>query len=89
MMEHRDEPQVKPLFELAFEKRPAEELYDLSKDPHQLHNVAADPAYAGCEEKARILAHGGVESHGRPACLGGGDAFDSYPYYGGRRPKKQ
>lgn len=26
--------------------KPPEELYDLRKDPHELHNVAADPAYA-------------------------------------------
>ena len=26
--------------------RPLEELYDLEKDPHELHNVAADPKYA-------------------------------------------
>ncbi|HJZ90286.1 MAG TPA: sulfatase/phosphatase domain-containing protein, partial [Gemmataceae bacterium] len=30
----------------AFEHRPREELYDLSKDPDELKNVAADPAYA-------------------------------------------
>lgn len=27
--------------------KPAEELYDLRVDPHELHNLAADPAYAG------------------------------------------
>ena len=26
--------------------RPAVELYDQSKDPHSLHNLAADPEYA-------------------------------------------
>jgi N-sulfoglucosamine sulfohydrolase len=30
----------------AFLHRPREELYDLEKDPHELHNVADDPAYA-------------------------------------------
>ena len=30
----------------AFLHRPREELYDLSKDPDELRNVAADPAYA-------------------------------------------
>ncbi len=29
-----------------FIHRPLEELYDLEKDPHELHNVAADPKYA-------------------------------------------
>jgi N-sulfoglucosamine sulfohydrolase len=30
----------------AFEHRPREELYDLTKDPDELKNVAGDPAYA-------------------------------------------
>lgn len=29
-----------------FEARPAEELYDLTNDPHEVHNLAADPAFA-------------------------------------------
>jgi N-sulfoglucosamine sulfohydrolase len=29
-----------------FVHRPLEELYDLEKDPHELHNVTADPKYA-------------------------------------------
>ncbi len=30
----------------AYLQRPAEELYDLTRDPDELNNVAADPAYA-------------------------------------------
>jgi uncharacterized sulfatase len=32
-------------FGLCFDKRPAEELYDLEKDPYQMSNVAATPLY--------------------------------------------
>ncbi|MBC8288898.1 MAG: sulfatase [Planctomycetes bacterium] len=32
--------------------RPAEELYDLAKDPYELHNVITDPAYA---DQAEVL----------------------------------
>ncbi|WP_222950662.1 sulfatase [Sphingomonas sp. JC676] len=31
----------------AYLRRPAEELYDLTRDPDELVNVAADPSYAG------------------------------------------
>jgi arylsulfatase A-like enzyme len=46
LVTHREDPQWKWHFDYAFAKRPAEELYDLSKDPDQVKNVAADPAYA-------------------------------------------
>lgn len=35
-----------------YTNRPAEELYDLAKDPYELHNVIADPAYA---EQLKLL----------------------------------
>ena len=52
VVEHGDKADVKRLFELAFGKRPAEELYDLSEDPWQMTNVAADPRYS--ERKAKL-----------------------------------
>ncbi len=39
-------PEAKPFAEAAFGRRPKEELYDLQKDPNQLHNVAGAPDYA-------------------------------------------
>ena len=48
---HRDEPEWKRIYDFAFGKRPGEELYDLRKDPSEIHNVAADPAYAAEKEK--------------------------------------
>ncbi|HEY6168473.1 MAG TPA: sulfatase [Verrucomicrobiae bacterium] len=46
LITHRDDTEWKWHYEFAFGKRPAEELYDLRKDPDQVKNVAADPAYA-------------------------------------------
>ncbi len=45
LLENRQKRAVKELFDLAFEKRPTEELYDLSKDPYQMKNVANLPIY--------------------------------------------
>ncbi len=35
-----------PLIDIYFGERPAEELYDVVGDPHQMKNLARDPAYA-------------------------------------------
>ena len=36
-----------------YTNRPAEELYDLAKDPYELHNVITEPAYAAQVEELR------------------------------------
>jgi uncharacterized sulfatase len=55
---HRDEPATRPFFDRACGPRPARELYDLRHDPHELRNVAEEPAYAATVKAldARLLA---------------------------------
>jgi arylsulfatase A-like enzyme len=48
---HRDDPRWSWLYQKAFGKRPAEELYDLRSDPDQLTNVADDPDHAAAKER--------------------------------------
>lgn len=43
---HRNDPQWRWLYDYAFGKRPAEELYDLRTDPDQIKNVAGKPEHA-------------------------------------------
>jgi len=81
MLRNRQDPDVRRLFKLAFAKRPAEELYDLRRDPAQLHNVAADEEYREVREAlAKRLVHRLVETND-PRVMGGGEKFDEYPYY--------
>lgn len=47
--EHRKE--YAELFRLTFAKRAAEELYDVSKDPYNLNNLANDQSYADVKNK--------------------------------------
>jgi uncharacterized sulfatase len=84
LIEHRDEPAVKRLFELAVAKRPGEELYDLRKDPNQLNNISDEPSYAKVKEElaARLMAE--LKATDDPRVVGSGDVFDTYPYYGGQ-----
>ena len=57
LVAHRADPRWKWHYDKAFGKRPAEELYDLSKDPDQVVNVAGDPAYSEAlkEQGGRLM----------------------------------
>jgi N-sulfoglucosamine sulfohydrolase len=88
MLKYRDDPKVARLFELAFGKRPAEELYDLSKDPAQLNNVADRAEYTKVKIKLNAALMAELKATKDPRVLGKGDAFDRYPYYGGMPDRK-
>jgi uncharacterized sulfatase len=77
LVAHRNEAAIKPLYDLCYGKRPAEELYDLRKDPDQMHNVAAEAAYADAKKQlsARLMAV--LEKTHDPRLT---DAFDKPPY---------
>ncbi|HLX60430.1 MAG TPA: sulfatase [Planctomycetota bacterium] len=78
-----DEKNIIPkFFKLACEKRPAEELYDLAKDPNQLTNVAADPAYQDAKRQLRARLDKWQADTNDPRAKGWTDAFDKYPYNG-------
>jgi len=47
---NREDPNIQPLFNLAFDKRLREELYDLRNDPYQMVNVADSDEYSGLKE---------------------------------------
>ena len=83
MWKHRDEKGVQHLYDLAFAKRPAEELYDLKKDPDQLNNVADKPKYAEAKKRLFRRLMSQLKDLKDPRALGQGEKFDNYPYYGG------
>ncbi len=68
------------MFELAFGKRPAEELYDLSQDPWQMTNVAADPRYSERKAKLRAELDRYLAETKDPHAAGRGAEFDRYYY---------
>lgn len=64
---------------LNFGKRPAEELYDLPRDPDCVHNLAASPPQ---QERRAALERQMTEklkAQGDPRMFGRGDVFDRYP----------
>jgi len=89
MVENREKDQHhRELYELAFGKRPAEELYDCREDPGQLINLADDPAYREIREELSRQLMEQLLATEDPRATGGGDAFDTVTYlgYGPRHP---
>ncbi|MFR9503467.1 MAG: sulfatase [Rikenellaceae bacterium] len=70
------------LYEMAFGKRPEEELYDMVNDPHSLNNLAYDPAYAEVKAELRKRMEDELAATGDPRMFGNGEIFETYEYVG-------
>ncbi len=79
---NRAHPEIQPFYELAYGKRPAEELYDLEKDPHQLHNIAGEPAYAKDRKELSARLTHLLREAGDPRELGTAPNLDEGKYFG-------
>ena len=82
MIHHREEPQVEPLYQLAFGKRPGEELYDLSEDPHYMNNVAHDPKYANVRQSMEEQLLTVLRQQEDPRVVEQPCRYESEPYAG-------
>jgi arylsulfatase A-like enzyme len=81
---HKSEPGIARLFHLAFEKRSAEELYDIRKDPYQMINVAGQPGYAEPQKRMREQLDRWMKETADPRAISDDDRWDKYPYFGER-----
>jgi len=81
LIENRADPQISRFFHLAVDKRPAEELFDIQKDPACLNNLAAKAEF----EEIRGQLSAQLEKHlaatGDPRVVGDGDIYESYIRY--------
>lgn len=80
LIEHGEEPENRKWWEYAFAKRPAEELYDLSKDPWEMHNVAGDPANAAVKQRLANQLMEELKRTGDPRVTGDGLTFERPPF---------
>jgi uncharacterized sulfatase len=76
LVAHRKDPEMEAFVEYAWGKRPAEELYDLAKDPDQTTNVADETAYAETLAKLRDQLMAELKANDDPRL---DDAFDRAP----------
>lgn len=83
IIQNRRDATVAPFFARGFEKRPADELYDLKSDPDQLKNVAADKRYRKILAQLKKQLDDWQVATGDPRATGSGVDFDTYPYFGG------
>lgn len=93
LVDHRSDPKWKRYFDHAYGKRPREELFDLKEDPHQMHNVAADPSYAEIVTRLRKQLLDELRSTGDPRLVDDGKFFETPPMAGpvqnAPRPRKR
>lgn len=82
LKQHADDPEYKRMAELCCGEHPAEELYDLAKDPNKLDNVAENPAYAAVRARLAADLEKYLRETGDPRVLGPGtDKFENAPRY--------
>jgi len=83
MIEHANQPGIQSKFKLAFGKRPREELYDLSEDPHQIKNVAGRDGYQEVLNRLSSRLENRLKAMDDPRETDRTPEFDEYPYYTG------
>lgn len=70
-------------YDLSFAKRPADELYDLEKDPGQIHNVAGHSEYQEVLARMKKTLQERLTRLNDPRATDPAyTEFDSHPYYG-------
>jgi len=82
LLDRQTDPSIAPYFQLATAKRPAEELYDLKRDPHQMENVAGQPAHRAAQQRLRAELDRWMRETADPRATVDDDRWDRFPYYG-------
>ena len=82
LLAHEGDPAFAKKISLIFGKRPAEELYDLKSDPHQLNNVAHKAEYAETLQQCRQRVDVWMMQTNDPRIDPTYDEWDKFPYYG-------
>mgnify|MGYP002628048999 FL=1 len=77
-------------FDIAFGRRPEEELFDLRTDPHQAKNVAKEEAYSAVRKELSTRLMKVLTETGDPRVTGDGTTFDKPPFSGEwKRPQRK
>lgn len=80
VIEHRNEEENRIYYDYAFAKRPAEELYDLRKDPEYMTNVAEETDYQEAKLKLSRELMNTLVTEGDPRVVEDPVRFENSPY---------
>lgn len=78
----KERQSIPGLFALGFEKRNAEQLYDIIRDPYCLKDLARDKKMATIKSSLKKMLETKLKEQGDPRADGKGDVFESYPRFG-------
>ena len=82
LIEKYKDPDIFPLFKLAYSQRPEYELYDVKGDPYCLNNLIGNKEYSDKEQKMKEALWRELEKSGDPRVVGPDqDIFDKYIRY--------
>ena len=79
VLKARTDPQQKRFWDLCFGKRPAEELYDLKKDPDCVNNLDGHTDFQALKAKLKQQLFDELKAQEDPRMFGKGPVFDEYP----------
>jgi N-sulfoglucosamine sulfohydrolase len=75
------DPALGGFLQLAVAKRPAEELFDIIKDPGCLTNLAVDPAFVMTKNELAKRLMDYLKQTGDPRVVANGDIWETHPRY--------
>ncbi|WP_319481844.1 sulfatase [uncultured Draconibacterium sp.] len=82
IVEHHNEPEIEPYFNLSVAKRPEVELFDIKNDPFCMKNLAGNPDYSAIEKEMKNALMNELKKSGDPRVVGPDkEVFDSYIRY--------
>lgn len=87
LIAHADDPKLGRYLQLAAARRPAEELFDIEKDPGCLNNLADDARFVPVKNELSVQLETYLRRTGDARVLDGGDIWETYPRLEGRMRK--
>lgn len=70
----------KYFWRINFGMRPSEELYDTTKDPYCVKNLANDPTFASIKKQLKTEMEAKLKAEGDLRMLGYGSLYEKYPF---------